>query len=152
MSLLAFFAVCFLAASSGAIFQPGDWYKSLHKPSWTPPNWAFPVVWSILFCMMAVAGWLVWREVGWSAPIALFGVQLTLNALWSAIFFGMRRMDLALVEVGLLWLAIAATVALFAQVSLLASALLVPYLIWVTIAAALNWSVLRMNPGVVRTA
>ena len=149
LSLFGFGLACFLTACSGAIFSPGPWYEELEKPSWNPPNWAFPVVWTILFIMLAVSGWLVWREAGWPAaalPLAVYGVQLVLNFLWSALFFGARRMDLAFVDVLLLWVSIAVMIALFYPISPLAALLLVPYLIWVTIAAALNRAVWRLNP------
>ena len=148
LGLAGFVAVCFAAASSGAIFKPGAWYAQLAKPAWCPPNWAFPVVWTILFVMIAVAGWMVWREAGFSgAPVALalYGVQLVLNAAWSAIFFGLRRPDLALVELAVFWLAIAGTIIAFHAVSPAAALVLAPYLVWVTIAAALNASIWRLN-------
>lgn len=81
---LALFALpVFLTACTGAIFKPGAWYDALEKPSWTPPDWAFPVVWSILYLFIAVAGWLVWQEAGWSVPIGLWAAQLVLNGAWS---------------------------------------------------------------------
>lgn len=154
MTLSSFLALCFFillslaVASSGAIFRPGEWYARLAKPDWTPPNWAFPVVWSILFLLMAVSGWLVWRQVG--ADVAVFtpfAVQMVLNAIWSWLFFGRRRPDLALVDLAALWLGIAATIASFASVSAMAAWMLAPYLVWVSIAGCLNWSVWRRNPG-----
>lgn len=98
--------------------------------------------------MIAIAGWLAWRAQPGGTAVWLWGIQLALNALWSAIFFGMRRIDLAMSEVSLLWLAIAAFIVAAAGVSATAAALFVPYLIWVSIAAALNWRVLRMNAAV----
>lgn len=149
LSLLWFAGACFLAALSGAVFAPGAWYESLDKPSWVPPNWAFPVVWSLLYVMIALSGWMVYKTAGWSAamvPLALYGVQLVLNFLWSAIFFGMKRMDLALFEVGLLWLSIAALIVVFYPINAVAGLMLIPYLIWVTIAASLNLAMVRLNP------
>ncbi|MEM9619954.1 MAG: TspO/MBR family protein [Pseudomonadota bacterium] len=148
ITLGVFVAANFLAASSGAIFKPGDWYKSLTKPGWTPPNWAFPVVWTTLFLMNAVAGWLVWEA---SPPNDLliftaYGLSLAINAGWSALFFGMRRMDLSLVDVSALWLSIALVMALFAGVNMLASILLLPYLAWVSLAGILNFRMLQLNP------
>lgn len=153
LELGAFFAIAFAAASSGAVFKPGAWYQSLAKPRWTPPNWAFPVVWTILFIMIAIAGWRVWNAGGWGeAPaLALWVGSLLLNAGWSAIFFGLRRVDTALVEVGALWLSIAAQIAVFASIDAIAAWLMVPYLIWVTIASALNYQIWRMNPAPART-
>ncbi|MEM9121873.1 MAG: TspO/MBR family protein [Pseudomonadota bacterium] len=152
MSLLVFIALVFIAALSGAIFRPGDWYEGLRKPSWNPPNWMFPTVWTALYAMIAAAGWIVWQEAGLGLAIGLWGLQLVLNAAWSVFFFGMRRMDLAFFEVCLLWLSIAAFMGVALPISPLAAALFVPYLVWVTIAAALNLSVWRMNPGAEATA
>jgi translocator protein len=147
-SLAVFVVLCVVAASSGALFQPGAWYETLDKPSWTPPNWSFGVVWTILFLMIAVAGWLAWRAAGWSLPIVLWAAQLVVNAAWSWLFFGRRRMDLAFVDVVLLWLLIAGFIVSVWPVSLWAALLFVPYLVWVSIAAALNRSVWRRNPQV----
>lgn len=148
-ALAVFVVVNFAAASSGAVFKPGAWYASLNKPDWTPPNWAFPVVWTTLFILNAVAGWRVWETAGAEARTALivYGVSLVLNAAWSAIFFGLRRMDLALVEVLFLWASLVAVIVLFAPLDLIAAALVVPYLIWVTIAAFLNLRMLQLNRG-----
>lgn len=145
-------ALCVLAviavASTGAIFKPGPWYETLAKPTWTPPDWAFPVVWSILYLFIAIAGWLVWREAGWSLPIAIWLAQLLLNGAWSWLFFGLRRMDLAFVDVTLLWLAIATFIVIAWPLSTTAALLFLPYLVWVSIAAALNLTVWRMNLAV----
>ena len=148
LSLGAFVLVNFLAAASGGVFAPGAWYQSLNRPSWTPPNWAFPVVWMALFFMNAVAGWLVWETApsNRSALMALYGVSLIINAAWSALFFGAKRMDFALIDVTALWLSLVLQVALFTSAAPLAGALGVPYLVWVTIAATLNWQMLRLNP------
>ena len=148
-SLLVFCAACFAAALSGAIFRPGEWYRRLQKPSWQPPDWLFGPVWMILYGMIAAAGWLVWEAAGAAAGLALtlYAIQLVLNAGWSALFFGMRRMDLALIEVGALWLSIAATIAAFWPISQAAAYLMLPYLAWVSFAAFLNYIVLRLNPG-----
>ncbi|MFN7163949.1 MAG: TspO/MBR family protein [Hyphomonas sp.] len=145
---LALFVLANLAAaSSGAIFRPGAWYAALSKPPWTPPNWAFPVTWSVLFVLNAVAGWLVWLTGGAGAAgaLALYGVSLAINASWSGVFFGARRMGLGFVIVVMLWLSIAAVMAAFAPISAVAAGMLVPYLAWVTIASALNLRVWQLN-------
>ncbi|GGD16713.1 TspO/MBR family protein [Aureimonas glaciei] len=148
LALFAFLVVSFAVASSGAVFKPGEWYRGLDKPSWTPPNWAFPVVWSVLFLMIAVSGWLVWREVGLApSAFAFYALQLVLNGLWSYLFFGRRRPDIAFFDLVALWLAIVATIFAFAPISALAAWMLVPYAAWVTIAGLLNYSVWRLNPG-----
>lgn len=149
MGLAGFFLACFVAASSGAIFKPGDWYEALRKPSWRPPNWLFPVAWSILYCMIAVAGWRVWLAAGFAGgalPLAIYGVQLVLNGIWSGLFFGLRRMDLALAELGLLWLSILGCLITFWPVDETAALLMLPYFAWVSFAGFLNWTMLRLNP------
>ncbi|MFN7056063.1 TspO/MBR family protein [Hyphomonas sp.] len=149
IALGVFIALNFLTSLSGALFKPGAWYQSLAKPGWTPPNWAFPLVWSALYLMNAVSGWLVWQAAGMAALPALcvYLVSLILNAGWSAMFFGLRRMDLGLVNVALLWLSILAVAILFWPYSPIAAALQLPYLLWVSIASALNFTVWRMNRG-----
>jgi translocator protein len=144
-------AVCFAAAGVGSMFttpEIGGWYARLAKPSWTPPNWVFGPTWSALYLMMAVAAWLVWRESGLRAaalPLAVFAVQLVFNMLWSIIFFGMHRAGPAFVDIVLLWGAILVTIILFWRVRAMAGALLLPYLLWVTYASALNYSIWKMN-------
>jgi tryptophan-rich sensory protein len=148
--LIGFLAACFLAALTGAFYRPGQWYEDLKKPSWRPPNWLFGPVWTALYIMIAVSGWLVWREMGFAAaavPLGAYGIQLALNAAWSPIFFGLHRPDLGFITILLMWVFIAATIVLFHQISLLAALLLLPYLIWVPFAAALNHSIWRLNSG-----
>lgn len=149
-TLLVFLALVVATASTGILFQPGAWYAQLRKPGWTPPNWAFGPVWTVLYIMIAIAGWLVWREAGWGPAIFLWAAQLVLNATWSWLFFGRRRMDLAFVDVVLLWLSVAAFAVAASPVSTTASLLFLPYLVWVTIAGALNLTVWRMNQAVRR--
>ncbi len=146
MTALVFALLVFVAASSGAIFKPGDWYLSLRRPSWTPPGWAFPVVWTVLYIMIAISGWMVWKAGGFSAAIALWGIQLVLNAAWSWLFFGLRRMDLAFVEVCALFAAILAYILAAWPISQTAALLFVPYAVWVATAATLNRAVWKMNP------
>ncbi|MEX6508049.1 TspO/MBR family protein [Jiella sp. M17.18] len=148
VSFVVFLALVLAVAMSGAVFKPGPWYQTLDKPGWTPPNWAFPVVWSALYVMIAVAGWRVYGTAGLvGLPFAVYALQLVLNAAWSAFFFGMRRPDIAFADVILMALAIAANIALFAPIDAVAAWLLVPYLVWACIAACLNYSVWRRNPG-----
>ena len=151
LGLIILVLICFAVAgigSSTTMPSIADWYAGLRKPSWTPPSWLFGPVWTVLYLSMAVAAWLVWRRVGLSGaavPLAIFGLQLGLNLAWSIIFFGRNNIGLALVDIVLLWLAIVATIFAFRHVSVLAGWLLVPYLIWVTFAAALNFSIWSMN-------
>ena len=140
---IPFLVIVLIASSTGAIFKPDAWYRDLDKPGWTPPDWLFPIVWAVLYVLMAYAAWRVWDLDGIGLPLVLWGVQLGLNALWSAVFFGMKRVGLAFVELVALWLAVAATLIAFAQVDALSGLLLLPYLLWVTIAGALNFSILR---------
>ena len=148
-ALVGWMLLCFAAAAMGALFMPGEWYATLKKPSWNPPGWIFGPVWTALYTMMALAAWLVWRQGGWDKqrkPLLLFLVQLALNALWTPLFFGWHRPGVAFAEIVLLWLAIAATIAVFRPVSRTAMLLLVPYLAWVSFAAALNFTLWRLNP------
>lgn len=152
IAIAVFVGLNFATASSGGVFKPGRWYAGLNKPSWTPPDLAFPIVWGLLFAINAWAGWLVWETVGTGSPLAfgLYVVSLMLNAGWSWLFFGRHRMDLALVDVGLLWLSLVAIMVVFWDIRPFAAMLLVPYLAWVTIASALNLRMLQLNPGVQR--
>ncbi len=140
---IPFLIIVLIASSTGAIFRPGAWYRDLDKPGWTPPDWVFPIVWAVLYVLMAYAAWRVWDLDGVRLPLALWGAQLALNALWSALFFGMRRVGLAFAGLVALWLAVAATTIAFAQIDPLSGVLLLPYILWVTIAGALNFSILR---------
>ena len=150
LMFLGFVGACVLAALTGAFIRPGEWYERLTKPSWRPPNRLFPPVWSILYVMIAVSGWLVWREAGFSGaaiPLTVFFLQLALNAAWTPIFFGLHRIDLGLATIVLVWMSIVATIVVFYSVSGVAAYLLVPYLLWVTFAVALNFSIWRHNPS-----
>ncbi len=141
-----FVAVCLLAASSGGIFRAGPWYDALAKPWWRPPKWLFAPAWSILYFTIAVSGWMVWRQAGLVASLfGIYFVSLCINAAWSAFFFGLRRMDLAFVDVLLLWLSIVMTIVVFYPVEKRAAFLLLPYLAWVSFASALNFTIWRMN-------
>jgi tryptophan-rich sensory protein len=151
VGLVVLIALCFAASGvGGAVTYPQieSWYATLAKPSWNPPNWVFGPVWSALYLSMAVAAWLVWRQGGFARamlPLALFGVQLVLNVLWSCLFFGLQNPGLAFVGVMLLWAGIAATMVTFWQRSVVAGILFVPYLAWVTFASVLNFTIWRLN-------
>ncbi|MBX2999890.1 MAG: tryptophan-rich sensory protein [Caldilineaceae bacterium] len=134
-----------------------DWYLSLDKPKWNPPNWLFPVAWTFLFTMMGIASWLVWREgrsgnekdlsTSSEAKTALkiYGIHLVFNTLWSIIFFGMRKLGWAFVELLVLWHLVVATIASFYRIKPVAGLMLIPYLLWTTFAGILNFMVWRMN-------
>lgn len=148
LGLVVFLALAFGAASFGARFTPGEWYAALEKPPWNPPAWIFGPVWTVLYVLIAVAGhwlWLRRDQPGARAALALWTVQLVLNALWSWIFFGLHRMGLALAELGLLWLAILATILAARRVRPLAAGLLIPYLVWVSFAWFLNLTLWNLN-------
>ncbi|HYQ84582.1 MAG TPA: TspO/MBR family protein [Rubrobacter sp.] len=151
LALAGFLLLSFAAgALGGRATYPAipNWYQSLEKPSWTPPDWLFGPAWTTLYILMGVAAWLVWRHGGWRSqkrPLTLFVVQVVLNALWSILFFGMRNPGLGMVEIVVLWLAILATLIAFWRVSRVAGGLMVPYLGWVTFAAALNFAIWRLN-------
>jgi benzodiazapine receptor len=146
-ALAAPLAVAFV---SGLATAPGvrDWYPSLVKPPFTPPDWLFGPVWTVLYLMMGVALWWVWRrqgEVPVRAALTLFAVQLTLNALWSVLFFGLQAPGAALVDILLLWVAIGLTIRAFREVSVRAAVFMLPYWAWVTFATALNASIWMLN-------
>ena len=149
LALLGFVVACFVAALGGAVFPPDDWYEHLAKPSWWPPNRLFAPVWTVLYITIAVSGWLVWREGGFTRavlPLSVYAVQLVLNAAWSPIFFGLRRPDLGFLDIVLIWLSIVATIVLFYPIHAAAALLLFPYLAWVSFAVALNFAIWRLNP------
>jgi translocator protein len=149
IAVAVFVGLNLAAATSGGMFKPGAWYAGLNKPSWTPPNWAFPVVWGLLFALNAWAGWMIWEAVGASRPdvLALYVGSLVLNAAWSWLFFGLKRMDLALIDVVLLWLSLVAVIAVFWSIRPAAALPVLPYLLWVTVAAALNRRMIQLNPA-----
>lgn len=138
-------------ATSSAL---SDWYRTLRKPEWNPPDWIFGPVWTTLYLIMGIASWLVWRK-GQEAPeeqqkevqgaLTLYGFHLVLNLLWSLIFFGLRRVDLALIEIGALWVALLATLIRFYRIRPLAGLILIPYQAWVTFAATLNATIWQLN-------
>jgi benzodiazapine receptor len=148
LTLAGFVAATFGAAATGALFQPGGWYRLLAKPAWTPPDWLFPIAWTILYIAMAVAAWRVaYAASPWTLPaLAFWSAQIVLNALWSPTFFGLRRIGAALVVIVFLWLAVAATTAAFLAVDDIAGILMIPYLVWVSYAGALNLAIWRLNP------
>lgn len=141
-----FLIACLGAGATGGLFPPGPWYRALTKPSWTPPNWVFPVTWFTLYICMSVAGarGAVADENG--LAMALWSVQIAFNALWTPVFFGLRRIRMGMAVIGALWATVCATMLALWQVDVLAGWLFAPYLLWVTIAAALNWQVWQMNP------
>lgn len=152
MSKVVCIGICMLFAFAGSLFtpEPGSWYyTTLARPSWNPPDWLFPPVWTVLFIMMGVSLSLVLEEglekVQVRKAALLFGLQLLLNLGWSASFFGLRSPLAGLVEIVLLWFAILATITVFNRISRTASLLLVPYLLWVSFATFLNLTIVQLN-------
>lgn len=148
VGLGAWLLLTFAVALAASLAAPGEWYAALRKPAWTPPNWLFGPVWTVLYTLMALAAWLVWQHGGLfrqALPLGAYLVQLALNGLWSWIFFGWRAPGWAFAEILLLAAAIGVTMRLFARGSRPAAWLLAPYLAWVLFAAALNFSLWRLN-------
>lgn len=146
MLFLTFLAACGAAGATGSMFEPGEWYRKLDKPVWTPPGIAFPLVWVTLYVAMSYAAMRIAQIEGSQQALAFWAVQIAFNTLWSPVFFGLKRMRRALVVLGCLWVSVTVTLVAFLQLDQLAGLLFVPYLLWVTIAGALNLSVLRRNP------
>ena len=145
------FGVFFLAsagaATTGAIFPPGPLYEDLEKPPWTPPNWAFPLVWTLLYIASSYAAARVALVEGNAYAMGFWAMQIAYNTLWSPVYFGLRRLKASLLVMALLWVAVVGTMITFWQLDTLAGLLFGPYTIWVTVAGALNLSVWRRNPG-----
>ena len=152
IGLLGWLLVAFAAAAVGgfASANAGEFYRNLVRPSWAPPGWLFGPVWTILYALMGIAAWLVWRARGFAgarSALLVFIVQLAANALWTWLFFVWRQGGLAFAEILLLWALILVTIGLFWRVSTVAAVLLLPYLAWVSFASALTLSTWRLNPG-----
>jgi translocator protein len=148
LGLIGFLALCLGVGAIGGFATTHsvvDWYPTLVRPSWTPPSWLFGPVWTLLYVMMAVAAWRVWRRGDERVPMLLFGAQLALNLAWSILFFGAKSPGLALVDIVALWLAIAASIYAFAMKDRIAAFLMVPYLCWVSFALALNSAIWMLN-------
>lgn len=153
LGLLGWLLLAFAAAAIGgfASASAGAFYGELVRPSWAPPGWLFGPVWSVLYVLMGISAWLVWRARGFAgakSALLVFIVQLAANALWTWLFFVWRQGGLAFAEILLLWFLIAATIGLFWRVSRLAAVLLLPYLAWVSFASTLTLSIWRQNPGI----
>lgn len=150
--LILWLALCYFVAWTGAQVSPGiaspEWYSSLNKPEWNPPAWLFGPVWTLLYTMMGIAAWLVWKDFGFKAAkieLTAFLVQLALNGLWSQIFFNIQNVGLALIEILFLLVAIFITTYLFYQRKRAAGWLMVPYILWVSFATALTAAIWVLN-------
>ncbi|MCC5853315.1 MAG: tryptophan-rich sensory protein [Alkalimonas sp.] len=151
LGLLLFLAVTFCAAAIGSVgsINAPQFYRELTLPEWAPPGWLFGPVWTLLYSLMAIAAWLVWRSASLNTtarPMQLYAVQLALNALWSWLFFAWYQGAAAMIEILLLWVAIVATMLQFNKHSRLACWLLLPYLLWVSFASVLTYSLWQLNP------
>lgn len=153
LGLVIFVALCLAAGGLGAMAttpEIDNWYRTLDKPSWNPPDYVFGPVWTLLYVLMGLAAWRIWQFAGLrqaATPLGLFMIQLLLNIAWSWIFFGAHAIGAALVEIVLLWAAILATTIAFFRRSPLAGGLMLPYLAWVTFASLLNYAIWRLNSG-----
>jgi len=142
---------CLIVGASGAFvtaMSVRDWYPYIQKPSWTPPSAVFGPVWTVLYLLMGVSAWLIWRDSVGSArrtALLIFAIQLVLNGTWSLLFFGLRSPGWAALEIVLLWGSIVATMFTFAGINRLAASLLFPYLLWVSYAMALNVTIWNLN-------
>ena len=147
LTLLPFLAAVMAVAVVGGLAAAGvpQEYRSLEQPGFAPPSWVFGPVWTVLYVMVGVAGWLLWRERGWTPVVTLWAVQLVLNLAWTPLFFGAGLRGLALVDIVLLDLLVAATIVLGWRTSRPAALLLVPYLAWTCFATALNASIWALN-------
>jgi translocator protein len=147
LGLAGWLAGSFATAAIGGLasVRAAVFYNELTQPAWAPPAWLFGPVWTILYLLMGVAAWLIWRKHGFRG--AATALQLCANALWTWLFFALRQGALSLVEIVVLWLLIAATIGAFWRLNRIAALLLVPYLAWVTFATALNYTLWRLNPA-----
>jgi len=143
---ILFFLACCGAGATGAMFPPGAWYERLQKPSWVPPNWLFPVAWTSIYILMSFAGARVAPLEGSQYAMAFWAFQISVNALWTPVFFGLRRLKGSLPIMAALWLAVAGCTITHFQLDTWAGLAFLPYMLWVTVAAALNYSVARLNP------
>lgn len=145
--LFVFLLLVAFVAGSGMLFRPGPFYAALAKPEWTPANEVFPPVWAALYVLIALAGWIVWRAQGLGPALWIWLIQLLLNAAWPWLMFGRKQIDLALVDMAALWIAVLAFIVVAWPVRRTASVLFVPYLLWISYAAALNFALWRLNAG-----
>ena len=147
VTFLIFLIACGAAASTGVIFKPGSWYEGLNKPGFTPPNWAFPVAWTIIYLLLAWAGYRLSLIPGSQTVLALWAAQIALNTLWTPVFYGAHQVLAAMVILLVLWLVVAVMVFMALRLDVITGLILFPYLAWLCVAAALNFSILRNNRG-----
>jgi tryptophan-rich sensory protein len=147
LALVGFILITFCAPLLSLGSMPGAWYAALNKPVWNPPSWLFGPTWTLLYTLMAIAAWMVWRRIGFSRPLALYLGQLALNAAWTPIFFAAHQLGWALIEILFMWIMILFTLLSFRRVNPTAGWLFLPYLAWVSFATYLNFTLWRLNPA-----
>ncbi|AHG41282.1 CrtK [Pseudomonas syringae CC1557] len=145
MTFYIFLLACAAAGATGIIFKPGAWYESLQKPGFTPPNWAFPVAWTTIYLLLAWAGYRLTLLPGSETVLALWAAQIALNTLWTPVFFGANRIVTSMIILAVLWIVVAVMVVMALQIDVVTGLILFPYLVWLSVAAALNFSILRHN-------
>ena len=145
LDFFIFLFACMAAGLTGSLFPPGKWYSELNKPTWTPPNWVFPVAWPILYLCMSYSGATLASIDGAGSALALWALQIALNTLWTPVFFGLKNIKVGLIVIFLLLISVAMCSYVFWMYSFISGILFLPYLVWVTFAAALNMAVFRLN-------
>lgn len=143
---LIYLSACFTAAATGALFPTGEWYKSLDKPIWTPPDWVFPIAWAIFYTVLAIVGARVSNIDGNKYAVAFWSLHIALNTLWTPVVFGARKLKAGMIIIVLLWLASAGTIYHTFVLDRFSGLIIMPYIIWVTFATALNFSLVKRNP------
>ena len=144
---LIFFAACSATAATGSLFPTGTWYEKLRKPIWTPPNWAFPIAWTLLYIVLSFVGMRAALAPNGQTALALWALQGSLATLWTPVFFGLKKMGTAFFIMASLWVTVFSMMIFFSLVETFLGVLLIPYLLWVSYAAALNYTVWKMNPN-----
>jgi tryptophan-rich sensory protein len=142
---LTFLGACCAAAATGSLFSPDGWYRALSKPAWTPPDWLFPLAWSALYLSLAFVAARVAPLAGSEQAVAFWALQIALNALWTPVFFGLKRIGGGLIVIALLWVAVAGLLASLWPLDRLSFWVTVPYLVWVSYAGALNADIWRRS-------
>ena len=145
LDFLVFLFACMAAGLTGSLFPPGEWYSELKKPVWTPPNWVFPVAWPILYLLMSYSGATLANLESAGSALALWALQISLNTLWTPVFFGLKNLKLGLIIIFLLLVSVAICAYVFWLYAWIAGLLFLPYLAWVVFAAALNTAVFKLN-------
>ena len=145
LDFLVFLFACVAAGLTGSLFPPGKWYSELNKPVWTPPNWVFPVAWPILYLLMSYSGATLANLESAGSALALWALQISLNTLWTPVFFGLKNLKLGLIIIFLLLVSVAICTYVFWLYAWISGLLFLPYLAWVVFAAALNAAVFKLN-------